>query len=105
MSEKFRSVKNKTISEIDFLTIEGKPKSQLTSLCNCALFAKGYCGPPYSLDDISSFCTIEVLNKKLVKNSCIDIRFYDMSSSICYRDKYYKDLVCEINKYLKKKNK
>ena len=70
--------------------IEGKPGTKIRNLCLCGLADEGLAGPPYRLDDISSFCE--------QSEDSIYISFYDMNKIITSRNKYYNRLKFELNK-------
>lgn len=70
--------------------MEAKPNTKLRSLAISVLFNKGYAGPNYNLDDVSAIVT-----KNL---DSIDISFWDMSCIINPNNKYYNDILEELNK-------
>jgi len=65
--------------------IEAKPETNLRSLCLEALLDEGYCGPNYSLDDISAFVSM--------RSDGVSVSFWDMSCFVSKEDRLHKHIV------------
>ena len=63
---------------------EAKPGTALRSLIISVLVKAGYCGPSYSLDDLSGYVS--------KFGDSINVRLYDMETTIGSGDKYYEEI-------------
>ena len=65
--------------------VEVSQDSELGHLGLCALVAKGFCGPPYDLSDLS-------VSLSRFRTGLIRVDFYDMTTSVGPKDKYYQQI-------------